>query len=242
MMEDREYTSGGISFTLIRKKIKNVHLRVVENAKKDDAKVIVTAPLRTPISFILQFVADHEAWICSQKQAVLQRIRQNPMKGSDLGKDFPYLGQNYALLVSKGNKNTLILSDEASGAGECAKEAYLTVKNPEDIEACHKFIYGWLKSRLQKLIGERLLYWEERMGLQSSGFQIRDMRSRWGSCNVKTKNLHFNLQLIYQPMEFVDYVIVHELAHIREASHSPRFWTIVEMYIPDWKRLSSKSI
>ena len=94
-----------------------------------------------------------------------------------------------------------------------------------------------LRKALRARIDRRLPYWEDRMGLQSSGYRIRDMKTRWGSCNHRTRHLNFNLKLALFDDEVLDYVIVHELAHIREANHSPAFWAIVARYLPDYKIL-----
>ncbi|MBR0373299.1 MAG: M48 family metallopeptidase [Mogibacterium sp.] len=94
-----------------------------------------------------------------------------------------------------------------------------------------------LRKALRARIDRRLPYWEDRMGLRSSGYRIRDMKTRWGSCNHQTRHLNFNLKLALFDDDVLDYVIVHELAHIREANHGPAFWSIVARYLPDYKIL-----
>lgn len=84
---------------------------------------------------------------------------------------------------------------------------------------------------------ERLPYWEEKMGLRARRVTIKLMKTRWGSCNKRTACLSINLALCRESDEALDYIIVHELSHLVEANHSPRFWSIVERFCPEWKRI-----
>lgn len=85
---------------------------------------------------------------------------------------------------------------------------------------------------LQKKLAALLTKWEPIMGVHSAGFTIKKMKTRWGSCNVKTGHLNFNLALADQPDRYVEYVVVHELTHLYEPSHNARFWAIMEHYLP----------
>lgn len=84
---------------------------------------------------------------------------------------------------------------------------------------------------------DRLRKWEEITGLRASKVSIKNLTSRWGSCNTRTRSLTFNVNLVHYPGECTDYVIVHELCHIIHPNHSPAFWREVEKYFPDWRRV-----
>ena len=90
-----------------------------------------------------------------------------------------------------------------------------------------------LKRQLQRLIDK----WEPVMGVKSAGFTIKKMKTRWGSCNVKSHHLNFNLLLAKVPPECAEYVVVHELTHLLEPSHNARFWSLMEYYFPGSKEL-----
>ena len=90
-----------------------------------------------------------------------------------------------------------------------------------------------LKMQLQRLIDK----WESVMGVKSAGFTIKKMKTRWGSCNVKSHHLNFNLLLAKVPSECAEYVVVHELTHLLEPSHNARFWSLMEYYLPESKKL-----
>jgi hypothetical protein len=79
--------------------------------------------------------------------------------------------------------------------------------------------------------------WQPLVGRRASGFSVRDMKTRWGSCNTRTGHLNFNLKLLDLPQECLDYVVVHELCHLWVNGHSKAFWTHVERVYPGWRRV-----
>lgn len=93
---------------------------------------------------------------------------------------------------------------------------------------------------LREEIGRLLPKWEERTGLHCSCWQIRDMKTRWGSCNTRTGKLWFALMLARQPEECVEYVVLHELAHLYEPSHNARFWAFLDLHMPEWREIRRK--
>lgn len=92
----------------------------------------------------------------------------------------------------------------------------------------------WLHTEGMERFKSTIEKWAARMGISYGNITIRNQRTRWGSCSSKG-NLNFNWRLLMMPQSVMDYVVVHELAHRREMNHSPRFWAIVEQYIPDYK-------
>lgn len=92
---------------------------------------------------------------------------------------------------------------------------------------------GILKKEVERLVAK----WEPVMGVKVSGITIRQMKTRWGSCNVKTHHININLALLRKPPECLEYVVVHEMTHILEASHNQVFWGYMTEFYPDWKRV-----
>lgn len=90
------------------------------------------------------------------------------------------------------------------------------------------------KRKARLLIEQRVAYYADRMGIAYGRISMRNQRTRWGSCS-SDGNLNFNCRLLYMPLELVDYVVIHELAHRRHMNHSADFWNEVEKYLPDYK-------
>lgn len=97
------------------------------------------------------------------------------------------------------------------------------------------FMEREMRNSLRRSIAELLAKWEPVMGVKSAGFTIKKMKTRWGSCNVKTHHLNFNLALAQVSDVCLEYVVVHELTHLLEPSHNKRFWALMEYYLPDAK-------
>lgn len=92
-----------------------------------------------------------------------------------------------------------------------------------------------LKKQLFPILDALIKKWEGVMNVKSGGFDIRLMRTRWGSCSKRDKSLRFNVRLIDTPAECVEYVVVHELAHLIEFNHSKRFYAVLDRYLPSWR-------
>jgi len=99
-----------------------------------------------------------------------------------------------------------------------------------------------LSKQLEEKIAEKLPRWEEKMGRKCSGWGISSMKSRWGVCNVKTKKLTFSLMLAAKSDEFLEYVIVHELAHLFTRFHGDEFKQIMTQHLPNWKEIRKRNM
>lgn len=96
-----------------------------------------------------------------------------------------------------------------------------------------------LKERAKQYIPQRVEYWAEIIGVKYNSVSIRAQKTRWGSCSSKG-NLNFNCLLMLTDTEAIDYVIIHELCHIKELNHSKRFWSLVETYMPNYKEVQKR--
>lgn len=97
----------------------------------------------------------------------------------------------------------------------------------QEMERYHK--------RLQKILPELFKKWESRLGVRCAKISIRDTRSQWGSCNIRSGNISISVWLGAYPVECIEYVVVHELAHLLEAGHNQRFYAILDNHYPSWK-------
>ncbi len=114
---------------------------------------------------------------------------------------------------------------------------YLFLRADADAAQREKLIQTWKKESLRKEVARRLPVWEKKTGLYCSCWQIRDMKTRWGTCNVKTRKVWLSLQLTNLRSECLEYVILHELAHLYEPSHNARFKAFLDSQMPEWRQV-----
>lgn len=210
-----------INYSVIRSKRKTLAIHITK-----EANVEVRAPLTIPQEKIERFVKEKENWILKHLQAQEARLRQREAFYLDYGHSVRFLGESVLVLVRKGNK-----------AGYDGDYFYLPPNlTPDEIKKAVIQIYKvWAKQILQ----EKVLQYAQKMAVQPSRVTITNARTRWGSCSRK-KNISFSWRLIMADDAVVDYVIVHELAHIREHNHSGKFWSIVASILPDYKGSQAK--
>jgi len=96
------------------------------------------------------------------------------------------------------------------------------------------------REALMEDISRLISHWESILGVKSSAFTIRDMKTRWGSCNIRTHKLSFNLQLARKSPKCLEYVVVHELVHLLEGSHNKRFKAYMDHFLPNWRILKKE--
>ena len=142
-------------------------------------------------------------------------------------------------ILIEGKRCILRLHRGARRSGRLAGEEYhLTLPNPDSDPDVRAAIRATLSTAALTRIRERLNYYAPRVGRAPGRIAIREQKSRWGSCSSKG-NLNFNWKLIMAPPQALDYVVIHELCHLHEFNHSPRFWTLVAGQMPDyevWKK------
>ncbi len=195
-----------------------------------DKSVWVRVPLATPLDEIRAFVRRKAAWI----QLVWQRLDNRPSKnGQEFrnGAMFPYQGREYLLRVERGAGEAVSLRGH---------ELVVCTSQGDDHEQLAGVIDAWYRRRAVELFGERARECHRRMEAEVFPLPplvIRSMKSRWGSYSYRTGRICLNLNLIKAPLPCLDYVIIHELCHIRVPNHGPHFWTLVSRYAPDHAQL-----
>lgn len=197
---------------------------------KRDKSVWVRAPLGTPLGEIRDFVFRKGDWVVK----VWRRIDSLPSPtGPVLGHGAPVLfqGETYRLHLEQGRQHSVSLRGD---------ELVLRTPLDHDPERLAGIIGAWYREQAVELFGERLRLCHHRMrseALPLPPLVIRDMKSRWGSYSFRTGRINLNLNLIKAPLPCLDYVIIHELSHIRVPNHGPRFWNLVGRYVPDHTEL-----
>ena len=215
-------TAAGIEATLIRKRVKNVRVTVLP----PDGAVRVTAPKLFPEALIKAFLSERADWI-RKHQAAIQKKHANEPKRFETGETVLLFGTAYPLLVREHQKK--------NGAALEDGRVVLSLRTDADAKRREAILFDWYRERLKTGIDYALPLWSEKTGLVPSGVSIRNMSSRWGSCNTKTGHITLNLQLVKYPLPCLEYVILHELAHLKVHGHGADFKAILDQYMPSWR-------
>ena len=203
---------SGIEIEVQKKNIKNLHMVVAP----PDGKVRVSAPMHLSDDSIKMFVRTKLGWIKTQQEKFEKQPRQSEreyVSGETLY-EYSYKG------------NSLVLS---------GNEAILTVRKESTASQRETFVNEWYRTLLKEKIEIYLPKWENITGLHCDSWQTKYMTTRWGTCNTNTRKIWLNLQLAKKPIECLEYVILHELAHLKVRNHSKEFVAIMDQYMPYWK-------
>ena len=201
-------------------KVRRVRLEV-----RQQTGLTVIVPRSYPISQLYGLLKSKERWISRNLQRFSNSHSLSARKELKYGDTVPYLGQDLELVKQENHHgesvvldgNKLVLSPDLfkNGLLELALEQ-------------------WYRSKAAKLITEIADKLSSQMGINYKRILIRGQKTRWGSCSRK-KNLSFNWKLMMAPEPVVEYVIIHELIHLKEMNHSKRFWELVAQYCPGWR-------
>ncbi len=183
----------------------------------------VLAPLGVSVRKITQFVSKQEDWILQ----TLEKIPVLDKPQFQNGETFLYLGDRYPLVLQRGAQTELTLNKGCLYL-HCDEIAFHSIDKKADM------LEKWYRLRAKDIIVDRVEIYAEQMGLRPNQIRIKGHRSRWGSCSNKG-NLNFNWRLILTPIEVLDYVVVHELAHLVHMNHSASFWQLVAVHCPEYK-------
>lgn len=218
---------NGISVEIIKKNIKNMHLYV----QPPDGKVQVSAPKHLSDESIIMFVRTKIGWIRKQQERLKKQPRQSERQYVS-GESFYVLGKQYFLQVEYSYKgNSLVLFGD---------KAILTVRKESTPKQREAFVREWYREILKAEIEKYLPKWEKKTGLYCDSWQTKYMTTRWGTCNTNTKKIWFNLQLAKKPVECIEYIILHELAHLKVKNHGNDFVAILDSYMPYWRETKKK--
>lgn len=192
-------------------------------------KVKVMAPVFVPGFHIKQFVASKSAWVLEKLQAQQDWADAHTQKQFIHGEDFLYLGEQLQLQLRVAGKNSVSLQGEQLQVVISSR-----VKAENQQSHVKKLVKDWYKQTLAEYLETQTRYYAKLMGVAPASVSVRSYTRRWGSCSAKG-TVTFNLLLMMAPKWVIDYVIVHELAHLVHLNHSARFWALVERYYPEHK-------
>ena len=214
-------TIDGLCVTIVRKSIKNMHLRVLS----PNGEIQITAPNRLSVSQIDRFVREKRGWIEARQQQLAERPAATNPAFAD-GQTVYLWGGSYTLRLEEASRGRSAL--------QRGQEIVLSVHPEDDTSQRESLLNDFYREALSNQIAARLPLWEARTGLHPSAWQIKNMKTRWGTCNTATRKIWLNLQLAKQPPVCLDYVIAHELTHLRYPGHGQDFQAFLTRAMPNW--------
>lgn len=231
----KQITINTIPVEIEKKNIKNMYLKLLP----PDGRVHISAPVRMPQEAIESFIHSKYGWILKHRERFARAEDQAFMPPEYKTGDMVYLwGRPYRLFVLYNSMhntvNVVAGSDPELILSVRQEEASSTAGQREDI------LNRWLREELSRKISLLAPHWERAVGKCAACWTIRNMKTRWGTCNVRSGKICLNLQLVKKDPDCLVYVIVHELVHLHEKSHNSVFKAYMDKYLPDWRLRKAK--
>ena len=210
---------SSIAVDVQRKKVKNLNLRVTQ-----DCRVTLSAPMRTSDRQIEEFISARKEWI---EKALMKFLNSGEIRRwfGD-GGEIRVLGERYKVTDIIGEKPMCQISDGI---------AYLTFPGDYSYDQKERFMTEWYRDILKGMLPEIFAKMEALTGLRCSGYRTKIMKTRWGTCNYRTKLIWINVRLAEKPPKCIEYVVLHELVHTVIPDHGERFKAMMDTYMHDWR-------
>lgn len=213
---------GDVEFEVVQKNIKNVYLRIYP----PDGRVRLSAPRRMGAEEIRVFATSRLPWVHRQRQRLVRQGHGTPLRFED--------GERHRVW---GEDRTLRLVERAAAPRVWLEgdSLVLQVRPGATVEKKQAVLGAWHGREVVRVAGGLVDRWAPAMGVEVAKLSARRMRTRWGSCSTRSAHVRLSTELARRRPELLEYVVVHELAHLIEASHGPRFYRVMDRFLPDWQ-------
>jgi predicted metal-dependent hydrolase len=213
---------GGMDVDLIRKDIKNLHLSV----HPPTGRIRIAAPIDVNVDAIRAFAISRLAWIRRHQRKLVMQEREPPRIYVDRESHFVW-GDRVMLQVVETdgapsvilNHRTLVLSARP-GLAQKSREAVVD---------------AWYRDEVRLAATPLIEKWSRALAVSPNLIFVQSMKTKWGSCNPANGNIRLNTELAKKPVECLDYIVLHELAHLREPTHSAAYFELLDGLLPHWR-------
>ena len=213
---------GEVTILVTRKNIKNVHLSVYP----PDGRVTLVAPSATRLDVARAYAISKLSWIKEQKKKLSVQARESPRQFIER-ESHSLWGRRLLMSVVEREAKPFVSLDH--------KRITLTVRPDSDHARRQQIIHEWHKSLLHEVVPPLIKKWERKLKVKVTGYFLQRMKTKWGSCNHRAGHIRLNTELVKKPKDLLEYVIVHEMAHLLEPTHSDRFLAILDEHYPTWR-------
>lgn len=221
-MSATTFTLGDISIEMKCKSVKNIHLSV----HPPEGRVTLVAPQGTRFDVARAFAISKLGWIRDQQTKLRTQERETVRQFVTRESHFLW-GRRYLLSVVETDSRPRVWCDH--------KHITLVVRPGSDREKRSEVMHEWHKSLLHEVIPQLIAKWEPRLGVTVAKYHLQRMKTKWGSCNPRAGNIRLNTELVKKPKDLLEYVVVHEMAHLIEPTHSERFLALLDDHFPGWR-------
>jgi len=214
---------GDFTIDIVRKDIKNMHLSVYPPA----GRVRIAVPLTIDDEAVKLFAISKIAWIRRHQREFLSQDRQTPRQYKQRESHY-FQGKRYLLRI---------IEHQAPPKVVIKTKTYidLFVKPNSTTQQRQQILNEWYRAELKKLIQPIIEKWQNRIGVEVADWQVKQMKTKWGTCNIEEKRIWINLELAKKPLNCLEYIVVHEMIHLVERLHNDRFLSLMEKHMPQWK-------
>ena len=213
---------GNLSILVSHRDVKHVHLSV----HPPNGRVTLVAPTNTRLEVARAYAISKLDWIRGQQRQMNAQARETPRRFIQR-ESHALWGRRYLLNVVYADAKPSVTVDH--------KRITLCVRPDSTPAKRAAVIHEWHKAVLHQAIPPLLEEWQRRLGVRATGYFLQRMKTKWGSCNHRAGHIRLNTELVKKPKDLLEYVIVHELAHLIEPTHSPHFVALLEQHYPTWR-------
>ena len=211
-----------INVNIERKEIKNLHIGVYP----PEGRVRVATPVHLDNEAVRLAVISRLSWIKRQIKNFQGQKRESKRQMLS-GESHYFLGKRYLLDVIYDSKKHYIVLKHS--------KIELHIKPNTTTENRYKLLQEWYRRELYDIVSQLVAKWEKQIGIKLNTFQIKKMRTKWGSCNIEKRTLLLNLYLARELIECIEYIVVHEMVHLLQRHHDDIFKSYMDRFLPDWK-------
>lgn len=213
---------GDIEIAVTRKAVKHVHLSVHPPA----GHVTLVAPTGTRLEVARAYAITKLGWIHDQQAKLLAQARETPRQFIER-ESHNLWGRRYLLSVVERDEKPSVKQDH--------RRIILTVR-PGSTVAQREIVMGeWHRALLHKIVPGLIEKWAAKLGVTVTRYYLQRMKTKWGGCNHRAGNIRLNTELVKKPRDLLEYVVVHEMLHLVEPTHSERFVALLEQHYPTWR-------
>lgn len=213
---------GDIEIAVSRKSVKNVHLSVHPPA----GRVTLVAPTGTRLEVARAYAISKLGWIRDQQAKLRAQARETPRQFVERESHYLWGRRHLLSVVEKDTKPGVKLDH---------RRITLTVRPDSTLAKREDVMQEWHRTLLHEAVPVLIRKWEAKLGVKVSGYFLQRMKTKWGGCNHRSGNIRLNTELVKKPRDLLEYVVVHEMLHLVEPTHSERFVALLEQHYPTWR-------